>query len=74
MTAPALAPTAAAPEIAVETSALAGALWLLGAGVLALLAMYFIGLDEGMSSVFGKTAYLHELVHDGRHLLGFPCH
>jgi cobalt transporter subunit CbtB len=40
----------------------------------ALLAYYFIGVDEGMTSVFGKTLAVHEWVHDSRHLLGFPCH
>jgi Probable cobalt transporter subunit (CbtB) len=41
---------------------------------LALLAYYFIGVDEGMTSVFGKTMVVHEWVHDSRHFLGFPCH
>ena len=50
------------------------ALLLLSTAVLALLAYYFIGVDEGMTSVFGKTVYLHEFVHDARHFLGFPCH
>ena len=35
---------------------------------------YFIGVDEGMTSVFGKTLVIHEWVHDSRHFLGFPCH
>lgn len=48
---------------------------LLGVTVLlAVLAYYFVGVDEGMSSVFGKSMVLHEWVHDSRHLLGFPCH
>jgi hypothetical protein len=41
---------------------------------LALLAYYFIGLDQGMSSVFGNHTGIHEFFHDGRHFLGFPCH
>jgi hypothetical protein len=41
---------------------------------LALLAYYFVGVDEGMTSIFGKTMVIHELVHDSRHFLGFPCH
>jgi Probable cobalt transporter subunit (CbtB) len=41
---------------------------------LALAAYYFIGVDEGMSSVFGKSMVVHEWVHDSRHFLGFPCH
>jgi hypothetical protein len=51
-----------------------GALWLLGAAFFGLLAIYFIGLDQGMTSVFGNNLGIHEFVHDGRHFLGFPCH
>ena len=40
----------------------------------ALLGYYFVGIDEGMVSVFGKTMVVHEWVHDARHFLGFPCH
>ena len=46
--------------------------WTLLAAAL-LLLIYFVGLDEGAASVFGGQT-LHEWVHDGRHLLGFPCH
>jgi hypothetical protein len=52
----------------------------LGAVVLALVALYAVFLDQGqlLSPVMGKLAatanYLHELAHDGRHLLGAPCH
>lgn len=41
---------------------------------LALAVYYFVGLDEGMTSVFGNSAVVHEFFHDGRHFLGFPCH
>ena len=47
---------------------------LLGVAILALLVYYFIGVDEGMLSVFGKSMVVHEFFHDGRHFLGFPCH
>ena len=47
---------------------------LAGTAFLALMVIYFIGLDEGATSVFGKTMMVHEFFHDGRHLLGFPCH
>jgi hypothetical protein len=43
-------------------------------GLLALLVYYFIGVDEGALSVFGKSMVVHEFFHDGRHFLGFPCH
>jgi hypothetical protein len=55
-------------------SGVAGALWLLGAAFFGLLAIYFIGIDQGMTSVFGHNLGIHEFVHDGRHFLGFPCH
>jgi hypothetical protein len=42
-------------------------------GVLLLLAIYFVGAEEGATSLI-KGMYVHEFVHDGRHLLGFPCH
>jgi Probable cobalt transporter subunit (CbtB) len=48
--------------------------WLFGTAVLAMLVYYFIGVDEGVTSVFGKSMVVHEFVHDARHFLGFPCH
>jgi len=43
------------------------------AGLMLLLVTYFVGAEQGaMSLVQGMG--VHELVHDGRHLLGFPCH
>ncbi|HEX4829741.1 MAG TPA: CbtB-domain containing protein [Trebonia sp.] len=41
---------------------------------LALAIYYLVGVDEGMTSLFGKTMVIHEWVHDSRHFLGFPCH
>ncbi|WP_188195407.1 CbtB domain-containing protein [Nonomuraea sp. SYSU D8015] len=46
-------------------------LWLLAVPVLLLVA-YLVLMDNGAVSQMG--AYLHELMHDGRHLLGVPCH
>jgi hypothetical protein len=34
---------------------------------------YFVGAEEGATSLI-PGMYVHEFVHDGRHLLGFPCH
>ena len=48
--------------------------WLAGTALLALAVYYFIGIDQGAVSVFGSDTHVHELVHDGRHFLGFPCH
>ncbi|HEY1735403.1 MAG TPA: CbtB-domain containing protein [Methylovirgula sp.] len=42
-------------------------------GALLVLAIYFVGAEEGATSLV-KGMYVHEWVHDGRHLLGFPCH
>lgn len=47
--------------------------WAVLAGLLFVIVMYFVSTEQGAMSVFDGT-YLHELVHDGRHLLGFPCH
>jgi hypothetical protein len=46
--------------------------WLLF-GVVMLFALYFVGAEEGATSLI-PGMYIHEFVHDGRHLLGFPCH
>ena len=43
------------------------------AGVMLLLLLYFVGAEQGAFSMFAG-ANVHEFVHDGRHLLGFPCH
>ena len=42
--------------------------------MLALIAHYFVGFDQGAVSVFGSDTHIHEFLHDARHLLGFPCH
>jgi hypothetical protein len=47
--------------------------WAIFVGLLALFALYFVGAEEGATSMI-KGMYVHEWVHDGRHLLGFPCH
>ncbi|MEU8520783.1 CbtB-domain containing protein [Streptomyces sp. NBC_01216] len=47
--------------------------WAVFAGILMLVALYFVGAEQGATSVFAGSD-LHEWVHDGRHLLGFPCH
>jgi hypothetical protein len=47
--------------------------WALLGGLVLLLAIYFVGAEEGATSLI-PGMYVHEFVHDGRHLLGFPCH
>jgi hypothetical protein len=41
---------------------------------LAVAVYYLVGVDEGMTSLFGKSMVIHEWVHGSRHFLGFPCH
>ena len=57
----------AVPAVSPACSAAA----LLVVGLLLLLA-YLVAFDQGAVSQSGM--YLHELMHDGRHLLGVPCH
>ena len=61
-----------------EAGPLPGWTWPLLAVLAAL--VFAVGFDQGqiLRPVLGKAAatgnQLHELFHDGRHLLGFPCH
>jgi Probable cobalt transporter subunit (CbtB) len=48
-------------------------LWTAAAVVVGLLMLaYLVTFDQGAVSQSGT--FLHELMHDGRHLLGVPCH
>ncbi len=47
--------------------------WLLFAGLLLLVGWYFVSAEQGATSMIAGNA-VHEWLHDGRHLLGFPCH
>lgn len=47
--------------------------WAIFGGLILLLALYFVGAEQGATSLF-PGMYVHEFVHDGRHLAGFPCH
>jgi putative cobalt transporter subunit CbtB len=38
----------------------------------ALLLLWLVSFDQGQVSQMGS--FLHELMHDGRHTLGVPCH
>jgi len=48
-------------------------LWAAFAGILALLVIYFVGAEQGATSLISGH-YLHEFLHDGRHIMAFPCH
>lgn len=47
--------------------------WAVFGGVIMFMMLYLVGTEQGVASVF-PGMYVHEFVHDGRHLLGFPCH
>ena len=69
-----LAAPSAGPEVAYPPAISLHDAWpwmLFGAALFALL--YFVGVDEGAASVVPGHS-VREWVHDGPHLLGFPCH
>lgn len=47
--------------------------WAIFGTLLAMIFLYFVSTEQGAFSLF-QGMYVHEFVHDGRHLLGFPCH
>lgn len=47
--------------------------WAVFASLLMLMLLYFVGTEQDTFSMFSGK-YVHEFVHDGRHLLSFPCH
>ena len=66
-----------APRVRISPDALSRGRVALILGITVFLALaiyYFVGIDEGMTSIFGKSMVIHEWVHDSRHFLGFPCH
>jgi hypothetical protein len=63
-------PVAQPVTLSVPTSLM----WTVAMLALGLIACYFVGVDQGATSVFGSDVHIHEFVHDARHFLGFPCH
>jgi hypothetical protein len=47
--------------------------WAIFGLLLAFVALYLVGAEQGAFSVV-PGFMVHEFMHDGRHLLGFPCH
>jgi hypothetical protein len=47
--------------------------WGAFAAALAFVLLYLVGVEQGAAAL-ASGQVLHELVHDGRHLLGIPCH
>jgi hypothetical protein len=74
MTNPAAPPAARPTTTPVVVSLPKVAVQLALVAFFALAVYYFIGVDQGMTSVFGNNTDIHGFVHDARHFLGFPCH
>ena len=64
-------PAALEPTLALPVREIAP--WLAFALIAGLTVLYFLGSEQGATSVFAGTG-VHEFVHDARHLLGYPCH
>ncbi|GBQ20088.1 hypothetical protein AA0472_0032 [Acetobacter estunensis NRIC 0472] len=47
--------------------------WAIFGLLLSLVLIYFVGAEQGATSLISGHM-VHEFVHDGRHLMGFPCH
>ncbi|CCV03862.1 conserved hypothetical protein [Mesorhizobium metallidurans STM 2683] len=45
--------------------------WALFGGLILLIVIYFVSAGQSLP---GNEMIVHEFFHDGRHLLGFPCH
>jgi cobalt transporter subunit CbtB len=67
----ALSRTATAQPIAIPLDEVMP--WAIFAGLMLMLMVYFVGTEQGAMALFSGST-VHEFVHDGRHLLGFPCH
>jgi hypothetical protein len=66
------APEAAHTPVALPSAA--GPWWLIATALFSVLVYYVVGIDQGALSVLGSDMHIHEFVHDGRHVLAFPCH
>ncbi|MCX4976792.1 MULTISPECIES: CbtB-domain containing protein [unclassified Streptomyces] len=67
------APAPVAPSAAAPLPIQAILPWAVFFGVLMLVLLYFVGAEQGATALISGEG-VHEWVHDGRHLLGFPCH
>ncbi|MCF8590318.1 CbtB domain-containing protein [Gordonia liuliyuniae] len=75
MTLSAVSPQDATRALALpDVSVVSTALVLTATVLVAALAYYFLGYDQGAVSIFGDDTHVHEFIHDSRHFLGFPCH
>jgi hypothetical protein len=47
--------------------------WLVFGGLILLIALYLLTTEQGAASILHGD-FVHEFVHDARHLIGVPCH
>lgn len=47
--------------------------WAVFGTLMLAILIYFVGAEQGATAV-AQGEMIHEFLHDGRHLLGFPCH
>lgn len=75
MTAPMAAPVdlVTAPPVPVAVPLRELVPWAVFAGLLLMMILYFVGVEQGALSLVGGH-WVHEFVHDARHALAFPCH
>ncbi len=68
-------PTLTQQAVAIPTTVTVRELlpWVVFAGLICLVGVYFVGAEEGATSII-KVMYVHEFLHVSRHLLGLPCH
>lgn len=67
-------PAPASPEIAVPSIPVREFLpWLILGTLFTMIVILLLSATQGAVPYPDGTA-IHEFVHDGRHLLGFPCH
>jgi hypothetical protein len=69
----AVVPTPVSPPAVTALPIRAIAPWAVFFGILMLVLLYFVTTEQSAVSVFSGES-VHEWLHDGRHLLGFPCH
>lgn len=65
---------AAVPEVVYPPAISFGEIWPWAVFAVALVGLvYLIGAEQGATAI-APGNLIHEWLHDGRHLLGFPCH
>ncbi|MCW2799747.1 MAG: cobalt transporter [Aeromicrobium sp.] len=65
---------AATPELEIPSIPIGQiAPWAFFVFLIAAIVVFFISADQGIVAIPSGNA-IHEWVHDGRHLQGFPCH